>query len=139
MSTETSSGPTEWQQKRQEALAERGLAEVEQYSRASDLFYPDSIRPARRGRIENIISLGPTTGDTYIAELVEKFNGENRTWFAVVIDGKKDPQRMYTADAALLHYLSRKHNNPDASTAAWYAARVLGMPDLDQDPAAPAS
>nr|BFD90981.1 hypothetical protein KitaXyl93_23410 [Kitasatospora sp. Xyl93] len=114
---------------RQEVLAQQGLEQADPYACARVLFYPPSQRGS--GRVGEITSLGPRTSDTYIAELIEKVNGQSRNTYTVVIDGKINPNRTWTLDVPVLLYLGLKYNDRDGSTAA----RILGMPDADQPPA----
>ncbi|MFJ1708524.1 hypothetical protein [Kitasatospora sp. NPDC088346] len=118
---------------RLQGLAEQGREQRAQYTRARDLFFP--AQRVGRGHVGDVLTLGPHTGDTYIAELIEKSGSGPRTTYAVVIDGKPHPHRAFTLDAALLLHLAVKYSGTrDGATAARYAARTLGMPDPDQQP-----
>ncbi|MFJ4680530.1 hypothetical protein [Kitasatospora sp. NPDC088783] len=106
----------------QNGLAGPGGAQDDQFTRAVELFFPAA--PATHGYVEQVVSLGPHTGDTYAAELVEQ---SGRTW-AAVVDGTPCPHRAQTFEDAVLLWLATVHSPKDAPHAARHAALVLGLP-----------
>lgn len=113
---------TDFTQRWEAALTERGREQARQYERATTLL---------DNRVTQLISLGEHTEDNYIAESPWRGTGSETVWY-VVVDGKRSARAWWTRDEALLAFVSRRHNDGD-DTPAVYAARVLQIPVHNDD------
>lgn len=90
-------------------------------------------RAAERRSVEEVV-LGTFTARRRIGEIVrigddyvvQVENGKDVTW-TTLVGGKTSHEHFYQLEHALLHLLSRRHGG-DGTDAAFFAARVLGMP-----------
>lgn len=80
-------------------------------------------------RIGDIVKLG----DDYVVEVIkrDKETGEDKSTWTTVVGGKARSFHFHTQEQAVLHLIARRYNDDDNSNhhAAFYAGRVLGIPD----------
>ena len=121
-----------------EKRREAALATVEDQLHTHRLLQSLVIRADGGGRfgVDRIIEVeaGEKRYDTlvsgaYVVEIINyRPDGEPGSLFATVHNGTDDRVRFVSLDVALLHLVSRRNGTADdRGTAAFYAARVVGI------------
>jgi hypothetical protein len=81
-----------------------------------------------RRRVGEIVKLG----DDYIAEVRD---GKQPATWTTVVNGKADSWLFHSQEEAVLYLIARRHSGDDpnsAPNAAFYAGRVLGIPEAGE-------
>lgn len=113
-------------QRMKDAAYERIQEQQNEHSYLADLVLGDITKRGVR-YIGEIVKLG---GD-YLVEVFGR-NREDATW-TTVVSGKPTSQHHYRQEEAVLHLIARRYDDdPNRSPqAAFYAGRVLGLPQSD--------
>lgn len=123
MTEQTTHRPSWRDAQREAALAEMQAQSAER-AKVHDLLI--SARDHGR-RLGDLIKIG----EDYVAQVIDDRSGGFGTTWATIVAGKDDSYRYRDVEHALLHLVARRYvsGHSDAAGAAFYAGRVLGMPD----------
>lgn len=112
-----------------DAAYEQIRAQQDEFDRIADLVIGSDRRSSRR--VTEVINLG----DDHLVEVTDKNRqtGEDETTWTFVIGSKASNWHHHTQEHAILHLIATRHD-PDPNSnhqAAFYAGRVLGVPNND--------
>lgn len=122
MSENPTANQTAMYDRMRDAALDREREQAAERNRISDLILGCVPRSHRLGDVIWV-------GSDCVAEVI----GRNQTTWTTVVDDQRGFAHWLTQDEALLHLIAIRHEgNPDGSRqAAYYAARVLGIPEKE--------